>query len=508
MPSPGFLFSGGSMSLFSQTLRTSYSSLWTAAQPLLRRHKRLQHGFEARLVPPGWPGFAAQPDNQHGLTPLRPPLWIQAASGGESTLVPPLVEAVRRTLAEAHSPAASPKNRTPNGLLPVLATTCTRQGMDILEKNIPRLVSGGPFAANYFPLDSPPLMAKAFRQSRANYAVLLETELWPGFMHEAARAGVPYAIINARMTEKTFAIYQKFRTFFKAHAPAFVAATTQESADRFSRLFPTPVLLMPNIKFDLAHNALETTFANEKAVGEPAYQQFTDRAAFGIPSNLPLALLASVRKEEESLLVPGLSAFLQTRVANTDACLVIAPRHLERVPAWELACAAQGIPYALRSHGAEALAARPRVIIWDVFGELATVYGMADAVFVGGSLAPLGGQNFLEALAAGHRPVTGPSWHNFAWVGDGLFSQGLVAPKPDAHAVWGALAQALALRLAGLDSLAPEAWDTQRAEQSSQIQESFVRWLTPLCGGSKLAGELVAEKLLLAETSPPEAENS
>ena len=506
------------MSLLSTILRAGYSGLWAATQPFLSRHKRLQHGFAQRMVPPGWPGCASQQGTRHPAH--LPALWVQAASGGECTLVPPLVQAVRQALAPA-TPCPLTGEQVPNGRvhgglvadgqatdhntpvpLPVLATTCTRQGMDILEKNTPGLSTAGSFVANYFPLDSPALMAKAFAQSGAGCAVLLETELWPGFMHEATRAGVPYAIVNARMTEKSFGMYQKFRSFFTAHPPAFVAATTQESADRFSSLFAAPASLMPNIKFDLAQNSLGAFASSASGGGKPAPQAHAGRAVFGIPAETPLALLASVRQEEEALILPGLAAFLQARITPTspaasgDTCLVVAPRHLERVPAWMAACKEQGIPFALRSQGTEALAARPRVIVWDVFGELATVYAMADAVFVGGSLAPLGGQNFLEALAAGLCPVIGPSWSNFTWVGDGLFSQGLVTSVPDAKAMWVALRQSLEQRAGSLASHTPDAVSGRRAEQVRQTQERFTRWLAPLCGGSKQAGTLVAEKLV------------
>tara|TARA_Y100001933_G_C18800449_1_gene480629 strand:- start:355 stop:747 length:393 start_codon:yes stop_codon:yes gene_type:complete len=82
-------------------------------------------------------------------------------------------------------------------------------------------------------------------------------------------------------------------------------------------------------------------------------------------------------------------------------------------------------------------------ILWDTFGELVPAYGLADTAFVGGSLAPLGGQNFLEPLTCGVTPVIGPHWSNFTWIGQDIFDSGLARMGEDAEHVLNLLIEIL-----------------------------------------------------------------
>ncbi|HCG05597.1 MAG TPA: 3-deoxy-D-manno-octulosonic acid transferase, partial [Desulfovibrio sp.] len=154
------------------------------------------------------------------------------------------------------------------------------------------------------------------------------------------------------------------------------------------------------------------------------------------------------------------------------------PRHMHRVPAWVNALEQAGLPWELRSRrtgapGGEP-AARGMVLVWDVFGELAALYASATAVFVGGSLARLGGQNFLEPLTHGVAPCVGPSRENFAWVGGGLAEAGLLTEVADGDALAEALLQQLRTPL-----------------QRDGVCRRFEEWMAPRRGGGRMAAELV-----------------
>ena len=141
----------------------------------------------------------------------------------------------------------------------------------------------------------------------------------------------------------------------------------------------------------------------------------------------PFVVLGSIRQEEESK-IEKIIQHIQRRIP--DAVIGLYPRHIHRVSAWMDRLNHLHKNRFLRSAIRETV--RPgSVIIWDTFGELQHGYSLAKAAFVGGSLAPLGGQNFLEALTCGVIPIIGPSWKNFAWIGQGVVEQGLVRIAAD-----------------------------------------------------------------------------
>jgi 3-deoxy-D-manno-octulosonic-acid transferase len=133
--------------------------------------------------------------------------------------------------------------------------------------------------------------------------------------------------------------------------------------------------------------------------------------------------MGSVRKDEEkdvlNVLVPVAKALPETISA-------IFPRHMQRIPAWKRSLDRAGSRWFLRSEITGPVPAGS-VILWDVFGELSSAYAVAQAAFVGGTLRPLGGQNFLEPLGQGVVPCIGPYWEHFAWVGEDIVARGLVS---------------------------------------------------------------------------------
>lgn len=369
------------------TLFQLYGLGWRAALPFLSRNLRLADGFGQRMLR-GWPGD-------------RVDVWIQGASAGESFMT---VQLLSRLTADRS--------------MRFLATTNTRQGLDILEGFVGQRPGRMPKPAvrvAYCPFDHPGIMDRAVRVAAPKVLVLLESEIWPGLLWAMKRRGKTVLIVNGRMTQQSFRRYRIWPDIWRSLAPDQVLAISADDADRFSQLFgPGRVSLMNNMKFD--------RIAVPEANG-------TDIAA--IPKDAPYAVLGSVRQEEEKAVATVISRIFQ---GCPGAVIGLFPRHLERISHWQAALDRMEVRWRLRSK-IQAPVGPGTIILWDVFGELFGAYKMASAAFVGGSLAPLGGQNILEPLMAGVLPTIGPSWENFTWIGQEVTAQGLLRVRPNADGV-------------------------------------------------------------------------
>lgn len=430
-------------------LRLAYGAAWRLARPLLRRNMRLADGFAWRLVPPAWSGV------QPGSRPVD--VWIQAASGGEAYLAAELLQ----RLADG-----SP--------LSVLVTTWTRQGLEVLHGMAEKLRSAHPelsVRVTLFPLDQPGLMERAMDQARPRVIVLLETELWPGLLLSAAARHIPVLVLNGRMTEKSLGRYQQLDRlspgFWQGLEPRAITAVSRADAQRFAALFGEDrVSVAPNIKFD-------------RCLPDAA-------PACVLPivprADRPVVLLASTREEEEETLMHTVRR-LRHPPSGDPPTLIIAPRHLHRVSAWKERLTALGEKPVLRSSPESVQSPAGSLLIWDAFGELNALHASVDAVFVGGSLAPLGGQNFLEALAAGRIPCCGPHLENFSWVSDGdpsdsLTAHGLLVLCPDP------------IRLA--ENLLRQA---RNPDPPQEVRQRFLQWLQPRLGGAECCAALLRQSL-------------
>jgi len=150
-----------------------------------------------------------------------------------------------------------------------------------------------------------------------------------------------------------------------------------------------------------------------------------------IPADSNFVVFGSVRKQETIPVKKIAVALVRHR---TKSIVGVFPRHMHHIPLWEKALNSVGLTWTLRSK-MQGPAKPGTAILWDTFGELVPAYGLAKAAFVGGSLAPLGGQNFLEPLTCGVTPVTGPHWKNFAWVGREIIDSGIAREGEDAEHV-------------------------------------------------------------------------
>jgi 3-deoxy-D-manno-octulosonic-acid transferase len=367
----------------------TYGLAWKAALPLLRFNGRLKDGWEQRTLAGGVPAPAD--------------LWMQAASGGEAYLAWEVLRHLRPASAET---------------LRVLVTTNTLQGYQTLlraAEEINGRKAGLAVQPWYFPFDAPELMGRMVRRVRPRLAVILETEIWPGFLSSCKAENVRVLLANGRMTTKSLAGYMAWPGLFRALAPDRVMAVSETDGRRFATLFGRErIQVMPNIKFDRMGDAGPMSRKNN-----PLKDLIREKD--------PFVVFGSVRREETHDVTRLAAGLMSERPA---VVLGLFPRHMHHLDLWRRAMDGAGLNWVLRSRLSGP--AKPgTVVLWDTFGELVPAYGLAEAAFVGGSLAPLGGQNFLEPLTSGVTPVTGPHWKNFAWVGREIIDSGLAVEASD-----------------------------------------------------------------------------
>ncbi|MCG8634270.1 MAG: 3-deoxy-D-manno-octulosonic acid transferase, partial [Desulfobacterales bacterium] len=334
-------------------------------------------------------------------------IWIQAASAGEAFLA----LSILHTLAPP----------TPCKLL---VTTTTDQGLDILQKGIKTRSAHAnlDITLDRFPFDIPGTVSSAVQQVNPGTMVLLETELWPAHLHALKQSNTRILILNARLSARSGRHYKATRFLWKHLAPDQILATSAQDAARYARVFPdTPIRTMENIKFDIMDSA-------------PGSHGPSDLDTL-FPKKIPLSILASVRRQEEPEMVHLLKALKNDFPGQITA---VFPRHMHRITPIAGLLKRAGISFQLRSELAAPVTG-PTVILWDRFGELRKAYAHASSVFVGGSLKPLGGQNFIEPAVLGIPAVTGPWWDDFIWVGKEIFDRGIVTRCRDWQEVAGTM---------------------------------------------------------------------
>ena len=301
-------------------------------------------------------------------------IWIHAVSVGETRAAEPLVRALRQ--------------RYPQH--PVLITHMTPTGRATGEQ-----VFGPGVERCYLPYDYPGAVRRFLRHFEPSVGVLMETELWPNLIHVAAAARVPVYLVNARLSEKSYAGYRRYARLTAAtlQALAGIAAQTESDAQRLAALGAREPRVSGNLKFDIAPPTALVELGTSW------------RARFG---PRPALLAASTRDGEEALLLDAYS-----RLSVPDALLLLVPRHPERCE--DVAALLQRRGFSWQRRSAEAPVAREtQVVLGDSLGEMFAYYAACDVAFIGGSLLPYGSQNLIEACAAGKAVLIGPSTYNFA----------------------------------------------------------------------------------------------
>lgn len=260
-----------------------------------------------------------------------------------------------------------------------------------------------------YPFDFLPLVRRFWARIRPDHVLLMELEAWPCFLREANRRGAPVAVVSGRITEESFRRYRMFGSLPEFGRISLFAAQDEAYAARFRALAGSceRVVITGNVKIDGLRSL-------ESSEPDPAVEELRWTAGLDDVDGSRLVVLAGSTHEPEEALF--LAAALE---AVPDARLVIVPRHPERGSgvASELAGAlgadrAPELLSQLRREGVRGSIDRPLIV--DTIGELERLYGLADIVFVGGSLIPHGGQNMMEPAAQGRPVIYGPHVQNFA----------------------------------------------------------------------------------------------
>lgn len=364
-----------------------------------------------------------------GLPALKPGgIWLHAVSVGEGIAAAPLV---RELLA-----------RYPQ--LPITMTCMTPTGSERIQAMFGGAEYAGRVQHCYLPYDLPWAAARFLDQVQPKLAVIMETELWPNHIHQCAQRGIPVALANARLSERSARGYARFA---KLTAPMLaeldlIAVQTALEAERFCSLGARAecVEVTGSIKFDLS---IDSELLTRAAVLREQWQA-TQR---------PVWIAASTHASEDEIV---LAAHRELLKQNPDALLVLVPRHPERFSAVFALCQRQGFSTRRRSTG-EGVQAADQVLLGDTMGELLFLYALADTAFVGGSLVANGGHNLLEPAALGKPVLSGPQLFNFLEIAAQLRAAGGLSEVVDAGSLaqrvgqlWREPEAAEAMRSAGL----------------------------------------------------------
>jgi 3-deoxy-D-manno-octulosonic-acid transferase len=288
------------------------------------------------------------------------PVWIHAVSVGEARAAAPLVSAL--------------------GDFPILMTCTTAAGRETIEQ-----LYGNALTAVYLPYDYPGAVRRFLEHFRPRLGVLMETELWPNLLAGCRAAQVPVVLANARMSERSMRGYERWSALTAPafHSLAAVCAQSAADAERLRALGAPRVEVTGNLKFDVQPDAA-------KASAGRAWRAEVGR---------PVVLLASTREGEEKLLLSS--------PRPEDVLTVVVPRHPQRFDEVAALADSRRSRQALPGPG-------EHVHLGDTMGEMAFYYAACDVAVIGGSFAPLGGQNLIEALACGAPAIVGPHMFNFA----------------------------------------------------------------------------------------------
>ncbi|HXZ40556.1 MAG TPA: 3-deoxy-D-manno-octulosonic acid transferase [Terriglobales bacterium] len=308
----------------------------------------------------------------------QPTIWVHAVSLGEALAVSRLVKELQ--------------SRFPQYRFVVSTTTDT--GQKLARKHF------GAENVFYFPMDFAFAIRPYLRSLRPQLIVLAETEFWPNFLRLAHASGAQVAVVNARISDRSWPRYQQFRFFYSRilRGVDLFLAQTEGDAGRLCDIGAPAerVQVSGNLKFDMPAPPAPPIVASL-------------RASFQQSGAGPVIVCGSTVDEEEPLL---LRAFENALASYTRAVMILAPRHPERFGTVAQLLEKLGIRFWRRSlWSGDPIAGG--VLLIDSIGELAALYSLADVAFVGGSLVPRGGHNIIEPAQHGVPIVVGSHTENF-----------------------------------------------------------------------------------------------
>jgi len=324
----------------------------------------------------------------------KPLIWLHTVSVGETRATATLV----KSLLDRH-----PGHQ-------ILLTHTTPTGRAASEQ-----LYGDDVLRVYLPYDYPFAVRRFLTHFQPQVGVLLETEVWFNLIFESRRLKVPLLLLNARLSENSARKYARFPRLVHdgLHGLSLIAAQTNSDAERLSSLSGHAVPVMGNLKFDIPPPD------SQLEIGKSL------RDSFGKARQIFLA--ASTREGEETLLLDALH-----QANASDLLTVIVPRHPQRFN--EVADMIEQRGFRMQRRSADvAILPETQIVLGDSMGELFAYYAACDIAFIGGSLLPLGGQNLIEACAAGKPVLIGPHTFNFSQATELAIEDGAALRVQDAH---------------------------------------------------------------------------
>ena len=345
---------------------------WLVASAPVWIWQRLRHGKHQGL----WERLGAAPGKLASSS--KPAIWVHAVSVGEVLAITPVVEEL--------------KTRYPG--FRVVVSTVTDTGQRLARERF------GERDVFYFPLDFAFAVRNYVRVLRPSLVIVAETEFWPNFLRVVKTSGARVAVVNARISDRSFPGYRRLRPLLK-HVLKNIEVFLAQSAQDRERLVAIGavaerVQVSGNLKFDLTPQSTPALLGR--------LRQALDAGNAG-----PLLVCGSTVEGEEALLV---DTFRQVLTKYGDAVMVLAPRHPERFSQVVKVLENSGVKFWRRSQWKDEPLAGG-IFLLDSIGELAAIYELADIAFVGGSLVPRGGHNILEPARAGVATLVGPHNENF-----------------------------------------------------------------------------------------------
>ncbi len=320
------------------------------------------------------------------LSPIQPNgrrvIWIHCVSVGETQAARPLVQGL--------------KKRFPQSLIAISTITLTGQNLacEIFKDDVAKVF--------YFPFDWRWVVRRTLKAINPDVVLVMETELWPGFLRECKVQQIPVALVNGRLSRQSFRRYRPIKSFMARVLSCVSLAIMQTEADaeRLQALGmdPRKTFVFGNMKFDAG------TMPDTDSLTRTLRERFK-------LDDAPIILAASTHEPEETII---LNSFRQvTSRSETKPRLMIAPRHPERFAEVADLLRTAGLRWVRRTAAPQASDVHAEVILLDSIGELRSVYTLASIVFVGGSIARSGGHNVLEPAAVGTPVIVGFHTYNF-----------------------------------------------------------------------------------------------
>ncbi|WP_125486455.1 3-deoxy-D-manno-octulosonic acid transferase [Edaphobacter aggregans] len=336
------------------------------------------------------------PDELRAAVAGRNVIWLHAVSVGEVMAATQLIRELRAAL--------------PGWVIAVSTTTAT--GQRLARERLPES------PVFYLPLDFAFVIQRYLRVLHPKTLVLMESELWPNLIDRCARGGIPIAVVNARISDRSLPRYLRLRRLWRPllEKISLYLAQSQENADRLVRIGAPAdrVHATGNLKYDV-----RTAKTNA----------LTESLRANLPTDAAVVVCGSTLDGEERML---LDAWPTVLAAEPRAFMVLAPRHPDRFATVETLIAERGFSTQKASEfGQHPVSVLPgSVFLLDTIGDLASIYSLGTLAFVGGSLIPSGGHNPLEPAQFGVPVLVGPSFQNFREIVDAMQSSDAIRIVP------------------------------------------------------------------------------